>query len=113
MGAISVGLTGGADGTAGSATRQSEIETKLEIPPDVPLPALAGRRRLTTVGIISTTEPRTFHLDATYYDTVCLDLLRSKLTLRRRTGGPDAGWHLKLPGGPKRQDRGSAAAGRR
>jgi CHAD domain-containing protein len=97
VGAISVGLTGGADGTAGSATRQSEIETKLEIPPDVPLPALAGRRRLTTVGIISTTEPRTFHLDATYYDTVCLDLLRSKLTLRRRTGGPDAGWHLKLP----------------
>ena len=26
-----------------------------------------------------------------------LDLLRSKMTLRRRTGGPDAGWHLKLP----------------
>ncbi|MGS0684730.1 CYTH and CHAD domain-containing protein [Nakamurella sp. GG22] len=98
VGAISVGLTGGgADGTAGSATRQAEIETKLEIGPDVPLPALAGRRRLTTVGIISATEPRTFHLDATYYDTVCLDLLRSKLTLRRRTGGPDAGWHLKLP----------------
>ncbi len=98
VGAISVGLTGGgADGTAGSATRQAEIETKLEIGPDVPLPALAGRRRLTTVGIVSVTDPRTFHLDATYYDTVCLDLLRSKLTLRRRTGGPDAGWHLKLP----------------
>ena len=28
------------------------------------------------------------------------DLARNKITLRRRTGGHDAGWHLKLPAGP-------------
>ncbi|MEU0675806.1 CYTH and CHAD domain-containing protein [Streptomyces sp. NPDC006172] len=36
-------------------------------------------------------------LDAVYYDTADLRLARSAATLRRRTGGPDAGWHLKLP----------------
>src|SRR6201997_3967386 len=38
-------------------------------------------------------------LDATYYDTPTQDLARNKITLRRRTGGRDAGWHLKLPAG--------------
>ncbi|MFI6449200.1 CHAD domain-containing protein [Kitasatospora sp. NPDC050543] len=36
-------------------------------------------------------------LDAVYYDTPDLRLLRRQITLRRRTGGNDAGWHLKLP----------------
>jgi CHAD domain-containing protein len=36
-------------------------------------------------------------LDATYFDTDDLRLARSGVTLRRRTGGDDAGWHLKLP----------------
>ena len=36
-------------------------------------------------------------LDAVYYDTKDLRLLRAGVTLRRRTGGRDAGWHLKLP----------------
>src|SRR6478672_6613249 len=79
------------------ATRQAEIETKLEIAPDAKLPSLSKRRRLAAVGITSAADPQSYHLDATYYDTAGLDLLRSKMTLRRRTGGPDAGWHLKLP----------------
>ncbi|OLT53052.1 CYTH and CHAD domain-containing protein [Cellulosimicrobium sp. CUA-896] len=37
------------------------------------------------------------HLDALYYDTADLRLLARGVTLRRRTGGEDAGWHLKLP----------------
>ena len=37
------------------------------------------------------------HLVATYYDTAERDLLAAGLTLRRRTGGDDAGWHLKVP----------------
>src|SRR4029077_12558041 len=45
----------------------------------------------------SAADPQKYHLDALYYDTPDLDLLRSRMTLRRRTGGPDAGWHLKLP----------------
>ncbi|MCG7595849.1 CYTH and CHAD domain-containing protein [Mycobacterium sp. PSTR-4-N] len=38
-------------------------------------------------------------LDAVYYDTSAHDLARHRITLRRRTGGTDAGWHLKLPSG--------------
>ena len=34
-----------------------------------------------------------------YYDTADLRLIRVGITLRRRTGGEDAGWHLKLPAG--------------
>ncbi|MEU3979136.1 CYTH and CHAD domain-containing protein [Streptomyces sp. NPDC026672] len=36
-------------------------------------------------------------LDAVYYDTDDLRLTRTHASLRRRTGGTDAGWHLKLP----------------
>lgn len=35
---------------------------------------------------------------AVYYDTADLALFRWGITLRRRTGGTDDGWHLKLPG---------------
>ena len=52
------------------------------------LPELGGRRPA---------EPRRIYLSATYYDTEGLDLLRNKVTLRRRVGGDDEGWHLKLP----------------
>lgn len=38
-------------------------------------------------------------LDAVYFDTPSRDLARHKVTLRRRTGGTDAAWHLKLPAG--------------
>lgn len=37
-------------------------------------------------------------LVADYFDTPELDLLHGRITLRRRTGGEDAGWHLKTPG---------------
>jgi CHAD domain-containing protein len=40
---------------------------------------------------------QTHHLDATYYDTEQLRLASAGVSLRRRTGGDDAGWHLKLP----------------
>jgi CHAD domain-containing protein len=38
-------------------------------------------------------------LDAYYFDTPDLRLAAAGLTLRRRTGGDDAGWHLKVPSG--------------
>jgi hypothetical protein len=47
------------------------------------------------------TTPRRFRLTAIYYDTAGLALARARITLRRRTGGEDAGWHLKLPAGPE------------
>src|SRR5664279_1209831 len=84
-------------GTGSKATRHAEIETKLEIAPEAALPDLSKRRKLAAAGVVGAAEPAPYHLDATYYDTRNLDLLRSRMTLRRRTGGPDAGWHLKLP----------------
>ncbi len=41
--------------------------------------------------------PRRIYLSATYFDTEDLQLLQHKVTLRRRVGGDDEGWHLKLP----------------
>lgn len=78
-------------------SRHLEIETKLEIGDTAALPSFEGRRALLAVGIAGAADPVVFELDAIYFDTEGLDLLRSKLTLRRRTGGEDAGWHLKLP----------------
>lgn len=40
---------------------------------------------------------RLHHLRATYLDTPMLDLVRAGWSLRRREGGGDAGWHLKIP----------------
>ena len=42
-------------------------------------------------------DPKRFYLSATYFDTEDLDLNQHKITLRRRVGGDDEGWHLKLP----------------
>ena len=44
-------------------------------------------------------EPEGHQLGATYFDTADLRLTAAGLTLRRRTGGSDAGWHLKVPAG--------------
>lgn len=43
-------------------------------------------------------------LDAVYYDTADERLAAAGITLRRRTGGSDAGWHLKFPVAPGVRD---------
>ena len=48
-------------------------------------------------GVVDIAEPVTHHLEAVYWDTADLVLTAAHITLRRRTGGDDAGWHLKLP----------------
>lgn len=72
-----------------NATDSLEVERKFDIAPDVPVPPLGDGLRL---GATATHE-----LSATYLDTPDLALIRAKITLRRRTGGHDAGWHLKRP----------------
>jgi len=52
-----------------------------------------------TAGVAAVQELPEQLLDAIYYDTADLRLIRAGITLRRRTGGEDAGWHLKLPAG--------------
>ena len=63
-------------------------------PPGQRLPRLDG---LPQVAGIS--GPDEEDLEAEYYDTDDLRLIRAGITLRRRRGGDDAGWHLKLPAG--------------
>ena len=70
-----------------------EIEQKFDVDTGFERPsfgALAG---------VSAAAPVLHHLSATYYDTEDQRLAASKITLRRRTGGTDEGWHLKLPEG--------------
>jgi len=74
-----------------AATDQLEIEQKYDAGPDFELPDLG---KLPGYAV---TEPETFHLNATYFDTDDLRLAANKVTLRRRTGGEDDAWHLKLP----------------
>ena len=68
-----------------------ETERKYEAPAEVELPD-PGRLFDLAVGSQDEVE-----LDATYFDTADLRLARAGVTLRRRVGGDDAGWHLKLP----------------
>ncbi|MFD3891410.1 CHAD domain-containing protein [Streptomyces cellulosae] len=55
-------------------------------------------------GVASVRARGVTHLDATYYDTADQRLAASSVTLRRRTGGADAGWHLKFPVAPGVRD---------
>jgi len=73
-----------------------EIETKYDIAPDFAMPSLAGRERRVDVD--------TVRLASTYYDTGDHDLLRYRLTLRRRLGDVDTGWQLKVPGAGERTE---------
>jgi CHAD domain-containing protein len=74
------------------ASARTEVERKYDVPDDADLPPLD---RLPDVDRV---ESGTEELEATYFDTADLDLAAAAVTLRRRTGGADEGWHLKLPG---------------
>ncbi|MFB8351886.1 CYTH and CHAD domain-containing protein [Streptomyces niveus] len=89
------------------ADTKREIERKYELPvrpedgdsgsrPYGPslLPDLTKVRAVSAVTARGVTE-----LDAVYHDTPDLRLTAGSLTLRRRTGGADEGWHLKFPVG--------------
>ena len=57
-----------------------------------------------TAGVAAVSQQGEQFLDAVYYDTADLRLIGAGITLRRRTGGEDAGWHLKLPAGKDTRD---------
>lgn len=86
------------------ATVVREMERKYD-------PAAAGKAALDAVkamtgvaGIATVSQQDEQVLDAIYFDTADLRLIRAGITLRRRTGGKDAGWHLKLPVGKGARD---------
>jgi CHAD domain-containing protein len=82
-------------------TRVKETERKYRLP-DSGGAALDG-----IPGMTLDRHPEQQMLDAVYYDTADLMLAGRGVTLRHRTGGDDAGWHLKLPlepGGDSREE---------
>ena len=79
---------------------QIETERKYDVDAGFVLPDLAGAG-----GSASMAPPDVQLLEATYFDTDDLRLIAAHITLRRRTGGDDAGWHIKLPvGGDTRRE---------
>jgi inorganic triphosphatase YgiF len=80
-----------------------EIEQKFDVDADFKLPDFAevnaglGQE----AGAVTAAAPVLHLLSATYFDTADGRLAASKITLRRRFGGSDEGWHLKLPGQPR------------
>src|SRR4051794_121581 len=70
-----------------------EVERKFDVDDGFALPEFAG-----VDGVVAADPPVEQALEAVYHDTADLRLARARITLRRRTGGTDAGWHVKLPG---------------
>lgn len=76
-------------------SRHTEVERKFAPAETTVSPSFEG---LSSVARIERLPVQ--RLDAVYFDTPEHALAAHRVTLRRRTGGPDAGWHLKLPSGP-------------
>ncbi len=82
-------------GNAPKTSRHLEVERKFDVGESTVSPSFEG------IAAVARVEKSPIQsLDAMYFDTPAHDLARNKVTLRRRTGGADAGWHLKLPAGP-------------
>lgn len=75
------------------ASREVEVERKYDVEPETALPGLRD-----VDGVAKVEQPVLARLEATYFDTRELSLVGAGITLRRRVGGDDQGWHLKLPG---------------
>lgn len=73
-------------------SRTVEVERKYDVDGDTPLPEWQG-----IPGVDDVSEGERRELDARYLDTADAVLSRSGVAVRRRTGGPDAGWHIKGP----------------
>src|SRR3954452_23349135 len=69
-----------------------EVERAFSPMPGAELPELTD-----VTGVVGVEKGAEEELDATYYDVPGMPLLRAGVTLRRREGGADEGWHLKLP----------------
>jgi CHAD domain-containing protein len=84
----------------------SEIENKYVVPAD-----FSVDDRLAVDGV-RLGEPERHELAATYYDTPDLRLAADNVALRRRTGGHDAGWHVKRYRAPGERDEVQLPIGR-
>jgi CHAD domain-containing protein len=76
-----------------------EVEATYAPDPDAEVPDLTTLHRVSEARGESSVE-----LSAVYFDTADLRLVRAGVSLRRRTGGSDEGWHLKVPAGGARDE---------
>lgn len=76
-----------------------EVERTYTPPPDASLPDLSSLPAVASVSAVTVDD-----LEAVYFDTADLALTRAGVSLRRRTGGADEGWHLKIPAGDGRDE---------
>jgi len=77
-------------------SRHVELERKFAVPDGQISPSFDGLAAVSRAEQLPTQA-----LEAVYFDTERHDLAANRITLRRRTGGSDAGWHLKLPAGAR------------
>jgi CHAD domain-containing protein len=80
-------------GKSRTSSTHVELERKFDVPDGAVTPSFGG---LAAISRVETVQIQC--LEAVYFDTPGHDLSARKVTLRRRTGGDDAGWHVKLPG---------------
>lgn len=73
-------------------SRVIEVEVKYDVDAHTPLPVWSS-----IPGVRDITPGELRVLDARYFDTADAALSRAGVALRRRTGGPDEGWHVKGP----------------
>jgi len=78
--------------SADGASRSFEVERKYDVDTATPLPVWGA-----IPGVDAVTSGELRELDARYFDTHDAALAQSGVALRRRTGGPDEGWHIKGP----------------
>jgi len=83
-------------------TVHEELELKYDVAGDAELPGLLSALRaggtVDEADGLREGDGGDHELEAVYFDTADLRLAAAKATLRRRSGGTDEGWHLKLPG---------------
>jgi hypothetical protein len=70
-------------------TTQTEIERKYDVDEKAAVPDLSEIARVEQAGEAE--------LEAQYFDTERGDLAAHRVVLRRRRGGSDEGWHIKVP----------------
>jgi len=75
-------------------SRHIEVARKFDVLDTTVSPSFDG---ISAVTRVQESPPQS--LDSVYFDTPGQDLAYKQVTLRRRNGGSDAGWHLKLPAG--------------
>jgi CHAD domain-containing protein len=76
-----------------------ERELKFDVPAGFVLPDLAEASPS-----VHRIDRDRYQLRNEYYDTPDQALRQAEMTLRRRTGGSDSGWHLKVPHPPAREE---------